>query len=885
MKSNEVRQKFLKFFEKRGHKIIESDSLAPANDKSVLFTSAGMNQFKEQFMGNITDFRRAASSQKCMRTADLINVGKSPTHHTFFEMLGNFSFGDYFKEDAILWAWEFITEELLLPKERLWVSVHTSDDEAYDIWIKQIKISIDKIVKLGDKDNFWPANAPKDGPNGPCGPCSEIFYDWGKEYGCKDPKCSPACDCKRFSEIWNLVFTQYERQSDGNLIPLPSNNIDTGMGLERITSVVQNVRENYATDLFVPILESITELLNRKNIIADSAWFNTRAKAVADHIRAASFAIADGVIPANETRGYVIRKLIRRSIMNLKAVGVKGPFCYGLVNSIAIVMQEQYPQIKRKRETIAGIIKNEEEMFWKILDERSEENARLFKALTQNLSCETPAQLAFNQYDTFGVPLEISKENAQKAGLKILDEDFEKLMDAQRDRSRSGTQISSEIFSKSIGHLIKDLTTEFTGYVELETEAKVTALLQADILKDEVFDTDEIHQVDVVLDKTPFYVEAGGQAGDLGEIVLENESVIQVVKTIKVNNSIFHRCLVDKGSIKKGDEVIVRVTPREHRVATMRNHTATHLLQYALREILGDSVEQSGSYVNSEKLRFDFTHLKALKKETIGKVEKLVNVLIWENLVVQTNVMKIEDAKKSGALAFFDDKYGDTVRVVSIENISKEFCGGTHVKAIGQIGLFKIVSESSIAQGIRRIEGVTGLKAFELLEMNEALLDELSAALKVTPDNLNETVEKLIKQIKNQEKELADFKLGSLRNDVSALIDSCVKVDNISVIVKEFKNYDVNALRKMNDLLKVKADPMISVLGTTSSKPMIIVGLSAALVNKGLDAVEIIKELSALTGGGGGGKKYLAQAGAKDADGLRAAISRAPKIIENFLKK
>ncbi|MBU1043239.1 MAG: alanine--tRNA ligase [Candidatus Omnitrophica bacterium] len=886
MTSNEVRQKFLDFFKSKQHKIISSDTLVPTDDPSVLFTSAGMNQFKQQFMGNITDFRRAASSQKCMRTADLVNVGTSPTHHTFFEMLGNFSFGDYFKPEAILWAWEFITQELNLPIDKLWVSVHHSDIEAYDIWVNDIKIDKRRIVKLGDKDNFWPANAPQDGPNGPCGPCSEIFYDWGQEYGCKDPNCSPACDCKRFSEIWNLVFTQFDRQNDGSLLPLPSKNIDTGMGLERITSVVQKVRENYSTDLFVPILDSITKQLKRKNITPHKEWLNSKAKAIADHIRAACFAIADGVVPSNETRGYVIRKLIRRSIMNLKAAGIKGPLCFGLVNTIGIVMEQQYPEIKRKQQTIAGIIQKEEEMFWKILDERSEENELQFANQAKNpQSGITAAEIAFNQYDTYGVPLEVSKENALKHGLKIIDDDFEKLMDEQRERSRSGTQISSEIFTKSIGPLIKDLSTEFVGYDQLKTQAKIIAIIQDEKLKAQIDSNDNKNYIDLILDKTPFYVESGGQAADKGKILFNN-GFIDIVKTEKVNNAILHRGIVQNGCIKINDLVTAEVLTPE-RNATARNHTATHLLQFALRQILGEHIEQSGSAVSSEKLRFDFSHLKALKKETIDKLENLVNELIWENLTVQTEVMSIEKAKTSGALAFFGDKYGDTVRVVSVLGLpkGKEFCGGTHVKATGEIGIFKIITESSVAQGIRRIEAITSQAAFDLIKNQQRLIEQLSDLLKIEADKIPDAVEKTIKHVKQLEKEIAGLKLGSLSSDASSLLANARTINQVSVIVKEFDNYDVNALRKMNDSLKVKADPMVSVLGSTAgAKSMLLVGVSGSLVNKGIDAVAIIKEISAIAGGGGGGKKDLAQAGAKDIASLRLAMDQALEIVEKFIK-
>jgi len=880
--SDTIRKNFLDFFANYGHKIVESDSIAPANDKSVLFTSAGMNQFKEQFMGNITDFRRAASSQKCMRTADLINVGKSPTHHTFFEMLGNFSFGDYFKKEAIQWAWEFITEILSLPKDRLWVSVHKADTEAYNIWIDIIKIAPKRIVKLGDIDNFWPADAPKQGPNGPCGPCSEIFYDWGEDAGCKRPGCNPACDCKRFTEIWNLVFTQYDRQSDGTLNALPSKNIDTGMGLERIVSVMQNKRSNYETDLFMPILESLEKILAKENISADNMWLTTKARAIADHIRAASFAIADGIVPSNEARGYVIRKLIRRSIMYLKQIGVNRPLCFGLVYSIGKVMKNAYPEIIRRHETIAGIIKKEEEMFWTILRERAQENESKFKELSMNTSDNiTTAQIAFNQYDTYGVPLEISKENAQKFGLAINDEEFEKLMEKQRERSRSSTQISSNIFSKSIGHLLKNMRSEFIGYDNLEAKAKVLAIINKDVLVESANKDD---QIDIALDITPFYAEAGGQIGDTGLIKTESGAYISVEQTIKTDNAILHRCRIVKGEINKGDEVIAQVTTQERR-STARNHTATHLLQYALRKVLGTDVEQSGSFVSSIKLRFDFNHLNQINSQSLNEIEDIVNACILDNISVKTKIMGINEAKNSGALAFFGEKYSQSVRVLSIGDKSKELCGGTHVSATGEIGCFKIISESSVAQGIRRIEAITGIEALRAMKANERYLSDLCQTFKVSKEKIVSTAQKTLSQIKSFEKEIAKLKSGNIAGESDTLIKQAQSVNNVCIVIKEFRNYDMVALRKMSDLLRLKKDPIICVLGAVGgNKPLLLVGISKTLTQRGLDAVSIIKEITAICGGGGGGKKELAQAGAKDDALLLKAIKGAEKIINDHLK-
>jgi len=897
MNSDQIRRKFLDFFAAKGHKVVPSDSLVPVNDRSVLFTSAGMNQFKEQFMGNVTDFKRAASSQKCLRTADLVNVGKSPTHHTFFEMLGNFSFGDYFKEEAIQWAWEFVREVLKLPEEKLWVSVHNKDGEAYRIWLKNIGVPKEKIVKLGDNDNFWPANAPKEGPNGPCGPCSEIFYDWGKEFGCGKPDCSPACDCKRFFEIWNLVFTQFDRRPDGALLALPTKNIDTGMGLERITSVVENVRTNYQTDLFVPILQSLKELLKRQRLSPDNDWLNSQANAVADHIRAATFAIADGVVPSNEARGYVIRKLIRRSITYLKQVGVQRPLCFGMVYSIAKAMENAYPEIMRRHETIAGIIKKEEEMFWTILEERTpltdEKFKNLGKIASDSASAKnkldathgelTPAEVAFNLYDTYGVPLEISREFAQKYGHEISEDEFEKLMQKQRERSRSQTQISSEIFAKSVSRHLQGLKSSFIGYEKLEGKSKILAIIKND---ESVNQAGENDLVDVVLDVTPFYAESGGQVGDLGRLNNEDKLEAEVEGAVRIDDAILHRVKVLKGMIKQGDMVTAKVSS-EIRQATARNHTATHLLQAALREILGAHVEQAGSSVSSEKLRFDFSHLKQLEQATIEKVELLVNEFIWRNLPVKTDVMDTEKAKKSGALAFFQEKYDQKVRVLTIGETSKELCGGTHVKATGEIGLFKIISEGAVAQGIRRIEAVTGRQAFRIVKNSEHLIEELSGLFKTIPEKLVETAEKNLNELKLKNKEIEKLKTGALNYNIENILKNATLIDNISVIIAEFGEYDMNALRKMSDLIREKKDPCICVLGGhAQNKPVLVVALSNSLANKGFDAVKIIKSATALAGlGGGGGKKALAQAGTKDIAGLRKAIDQSLSIVEDFIKK
>ncbi|MBU1925767.1 MAG: alanine--tRNA ligase [Candidatus Omnitrophica bacterium] len=888
MDSNQIRSKFLEFFEKNGHKIVASDLLVPKNDPSVLFTSAGMNQFKEQFMGKVSEFRRAASCQKCLRTADLENVGKSATHHTFFEMLGNFSFGDYFKKEAITWAWQFVTEVLKLPKDHLWISVHEEDSEAYEIWANIIGIDAARIVKLGDKENFWPANARLCGPNGPCGPCSEIFYDWSQRYGCKRSDCNPACSCGRFTEIWNLVFTQYDRQPDGRLAPLPTKNIDTGMGLERVATVMQNVRENYLNDLFTPITEALKQELSRLNVTPKPEWLDTNAKTVVDHIRAAAFAICDGVTPSNEERGYVIRKLIRRSLINLKQTGVEKPFCYKLVFSIAQVMKTAYPELDRRHEMIAAIIKKEEEAFYLILTERAGQNEMKFKEYAENkekfLSAAiTTANIAFTEYDTYGVPLEISKENAKKFGLDISDSDFEKEMDEQRNRSRSRTQLSGQIFAKTVSQAVSGVCSEFVGYEYCEYQAKVIAIVKDGSL---VSEAKENEKVEIILDKTPFYAQAGGQTADRGVISKEN-FLAEVTDVVRVDEAILHSVVVKHGSLKK-DETVLADVGRDLRLACARNHTATHLLQYALRNVLGIHIEQSGSLVTPEKLRFDFTHITQIPKEILKNIEHSVNKTIWQDLPVETKILNLDEAKEEGALAFFNEKYGQKVRVVSVKNTSKELCGGTHVNRTGQIGMFKIVSESSIAQGVRRIEAVTAEAAFSFLQNNDELLSTVGSVLKASPDKILTTLIKLSEQIKAQERELKNLKLAALGEHSEKFIKAAKKIQGINVVIGESEYEEVEFLRKITDLIKEKADPVISVLvGAQKDKPLLLVGISSSLAKKGVDAVAIIQEINQACGGkGGGGKKELAQAGLVDINMKTQVLAKAFNIIKTkFLKR
>ena len=715
MKTNEIRRKYLSFFEKKGHSLLPSDSLVPEDDPTLLFTGAGMNQFKDMFLGKGTlDVKKATTCQKCIRTGDIENVGKTPMHHTFFEMLGNFSFGDYFKLDAIEMAWEFMLNEMKLPEERLSVSIFQDDEESYGIWLNKIGIPKDKIYRFGEKENFWPASAPSEGPNGPCGPCSEIFYDRGEDVGCRRKECAPDCDCERFVEVWNLVFTQFDRRDGGVLNPLPSKNVDTGMGLERMASVVQGVSTNFEIDIFEPIIQNISEITE---VAYDSRTENGKLmNRIADHIRAIIFCISDGVLPSNEGRGYVERRLLRRAVRDGLKLGKEDCFLYKLVPIIADVMNEQYPEIKQRRENIARIIKNEEERFHETLFMGNKRLDELMEGLRDSGQERLSGQDAFQLYDTFGFPFEMTKSILEESNLTVDENGFEKEMQMQRERAKVSSQMTGSIFDEGPLSILKETTKEsvFLGYEKCNVEGKVIGLIVNEQLVDSAKAGQEVH---VVLDQTPFYAEAGGQVGDTG-IIQTKDSKVEISDTKKSNDIIVHIGKVVEGSISQYENV-TSVIDTERRGAIKRNHSATHLLHYVLRQVVGQHAEQSGSFVAPERLRFDFHHFEGVKKDEIARIEELMNERIMENASVNTDQMALDQARKAGATALFGEKYGENVRVVNIGDYSQELCGGTHVDNTGEIGLFKIISESSIAAGIRRIEAVTGNEAIALTRRKE----------------------------------------------------------------------------------------------------------------------------------------------------------------------
>jgi len=867
MTSDEIRSRFLGFFESKRHKIVPSDSLIPANDPSVLFTSAGMNQFKDQFMARNVTFTRAATCQKCLRTGDLENVGRTSRHHTFFEMLGNFSFGDYFKKEAIAWAWEFLTSELGLPSEKLWVSVYEDDDEAYDIWKDDIKVPARKIKRYGARDNFWPAEAPLNGPNGPCGPCSEIFYDRGAAAGCGAANCGPSCGCGRFVEVWNLVFTQFNRTGKNRLEPLKSKNIDTGMGLERLASVMQGAGNNFETDLFAPIIKKIAAL-------AGGRGGDFRVKAIADHIRAVCFMASDGILPSNEERGYVERMLIRRAFRLGMELGAEEPFLYKIVPSVARIMKGPYPELDTMREGISDVVLSEEERFRNTLREGTAILNDMMEGLKKKNKKVISGDDAFWLYDTYGFPAELTLEMAKAAGFSMDKKGFDEAMERQRELARSRSKIKSSIFEDAGGdNVILKLSrtikpTVFTGYERCEDRGTVLAVVVSGRRAKSAKAPDK---AEVILDKTPFYGSSGGQIGDSGEI-LTDSAALKVTDTSKSGGVIVHACDVLKGQISEKDKVRAAVD-KKSRLAVAASHTATHLLHYALRKVLGGHVKQSGSRVGKNKFRFDFTHFKPVGERQLKRIEEIVNELGSKDIKVKAELLKREDAKKKGAIALFGEKYGPEVRMVSVGDVSKELCGGTHLERTGEMGAFRIVSEGSVASGIRRIEAVIGEKALEH--------DRISREALKAKEKREE--EKRIE--KDREKQR--IRESRLALDTDTLIKDAKKVLGARIISAVLKDMNARALGAAADDIRKKAGPSVIVaLGSEAEeKAVLVCAVSADLTDKGISAGAIIKKISGIVGGSGGGRPDFAQAGGRDASKLKKALDEIPNTVREELKK
>jgi len=866
MTADSLREKFLDFFKARKHKLVESDSLVPKDDPTVLFTPAGMNQFKKEFMGFDAGFKRAATAQRCLRTDDLDKVGKTSAHHTFFEMLGNFSFGDYFKQEAITWAWEFLTKELKIDQEKLWVSVYQDDDEAYNIWKDKIGIPEKKIVKLGDKDNFWPAEAKAKGPNGPCGPCSEIFYDFGSNVGCGEKICDPSCSCGRFVEIWNLVFTQFNRKDDGLLEPLPNKNIDTGMGLERLAAVMQGKQNNFETELFQPIIKEILCYVEISPKDREKLLY-----AIADHSRAVVFSIYDGITPSNEGRGYIVRKIIRKSVMHLRSLGINKPFLNRLVGQLAQIMHTPYPDLKDRQEDIAQVILNEENNFIRTLNSSNDLFKDKFSGLGREQDPEKVGRIAFQLYDTYGIPLDLTKAWLNEQGMRISQGAFDQELLEQMTRSRLQSSMKGDVFdAKSLGLKLKD--TKFLGYENNSIEAEIVEIIDPNRKNKKLTEISLGVEAAVILNETPFYAESGGQVGDTGKLI-SGTNIFEVLNTQKVDNVFLHIGQVSSGVFKKGDKVVAQINI-ERRLNIARNHTATHILQAALREVLGNHVQQQGSMVAEERFRFDFTHFKGLSKEEIARVEEVANSWVAKNQAVNCKEMPIKEAKKAGALAFFEEKYGENVRVVSIGDISKELCGGTHLDNISEIGLIKIISEGSVASGIRRIEGTTASFAEQFIK-----------------DEQQKTVEESkkkdkLKELKEQEKKRSLEVISSLRDAIPRITDKKVEINGIKVVVSLEDGLDMNALRLLADKVKEQLKQGVIALGSQDNeqkKAYLVIAVTQDLLSRGLDAGALIRQVAPVIGGSGGGRQDFAQAGGTLPENFTLAFDKIKAIIKSCL--
>jgi alanyl-tRNA synthetase len=875
---NEVRSKFLSFFSERGHAIVESSGLIPKEDPTLLFTNAGMVQFKNLFLGQEKrGYTRAATSQKCVRAGgkhnDLETVGYSARHHTFFEMLGNFSFGDYFKKEAIAWGWEFLTGVMGLPGDRLWITIYKDDDEAFEIWHTMMGIPKERIVRLGEKDNFWMM-----GDTGPCGPCSEILLDQGEEIGCGRPECSVECECGRYVELWNLVFTQFDRDASGTLTPLPKPNIDTGMGLERLTAVLQGVTSNYDSDLFSEIIAHIGEVSGKRYKAKQEDDISIRV--IADHARAVTFLIADGVLPGNEGRGYVLRRILRRAARHGKLLGLDKPFLHDMVPVVIEKMKGVYPELLDKESYVRKVVVNEEQRFMETLDAGLKILNEQIASLVKDGKSEIPGMVVFRLYDTFGFPVDLTGEAARSKGLSLDMAGFEKAMEEQREKARQSWRGSGE---EEVADSYRSLSrsgikTEFVGY-EGNTEAtsRVTAILKNDEPVDVL---SEGERGEVFVEQTPFYGEVGGQIGDVG-VIETGVSLFEVWDTQKPMDELFsHIGKVRKGEIRVGDTADLR-TEEGTRRAIEANHSGTHVLQAALKQVLGDHVKQSGSLVNAERLRFDFTHFAKIEDDEMERVEHIANRYIRDNYAVTTDVLPRDEAMKTGATAVFDEKYGDIVRLVRMGDFSAELCGGTHVRRTGDIGFLKVVSETSVAAGVRRLEAVTGGEAVRYAEAVEKELKRSAGMFKTAPLELSERLEKVLANQKELEREIETLKGKLASRDSSDLMQKAKESGGISILAAIVDAPDVKTLRDFGDKVRDRMSSGLLLLGSkVEGKAMLLCMVTKDLTHR-FHAGNIIKELAPLVGGKGGGRPDMAQAGGPNPEGLEHVLRRFEEIASN----
>lgn len=868
---NQLRKMFLEFFESKGHLKMNSFSLVPHNDNSLLLINSGMAPLKPYFTGQeIPPRRRVTTCQKCIRTGDIENIGKTARHGTFFEMLGNFSFGDYFKTEAIHWSWEFLTEVVGLDKDRLYPSIYENDDEAFDIWNKEMGIPAERIFRFGKEDNFWEHGA------GPCGPCSEIYYDRGEKYGCGKPGCTVGCDCDRYMEIWNNVFTQFDNDGNGNYEELKQKNIDTGMGLERLASVVQDVDSIFDVDTIFDLRNKVCEMANveyEKEYKTDVS-----IRIITDHIRSATFMISDGIMPSNEGRGYVLRRLIRRAARHGRLLGIDGKFLATLSETVINGSKDGYPELDEKKDMIFKVLTEEENKFNKTIDQGLNILSDMQKEMEANNSKELSGENAFKLYDTYGFPLDLTKEILEEKGFTVDEESFAAAMQKQKETARNSRAKTNYMGADVTVYESIDpaITSEFVGYDNLVYDSKITVLTTETELTEALTDGDT---GTIIVDQTPFYATMGGQEADKGIIVTDTAEFV-VKDTIKLlGGKIGHVGQVTKGMFKVGDTVTLKVD-EENRNATAKNHSATHLLQKALRIVLGSHVEQAGSLVNADHLRFDFTHFQALTSEELKQIEEIVNEKIAEQLPVETKIMSIEEAKKTGAMALFGEKYGDSVRVVNMSEFSKEFCGGTHVKNTGNIMLFKIISESGVAAGVRRIDALTGQAVLDYYANIENMLHEAAKTAKSEPAKLNAKIESLLEEIKVLHSENESLKSKLANNSLGDVMSNVKEIKGFNVLATKVDGVDMNGLRNLGDNLKEKLTNGVIVLASSQEdKVNLIVMATDDAVKNGAHAGNIIKSIAPLVGGGGGGRPNMAQAGGKNPAGIDASLAKVEECL------
>ena len=869
MTGNELRTNFLNFFANKNHLVLKSFPLIPDNDPTLLLVGAGMAPFKPFFTGKMNPPQpRISTSQKCVRTGDIENVGRTARHHTFFEMLGNFSFGDYFKNEAIAWAWEFITEHLEMPTDKLWVTIHTSDDEAFAIWNNDIKVPAQRIIRM--EDNFWEI-----GP-GPCGPCSEIYFDLGEERGCGKPDCAVGCDCDRYLEIWNLVFTQYDRDEAGKYTPLAKKNIDTGAGLERIASILQSKPSNFETDLLFPLIEHAAKVA--KVEYGCSNKVDVSLKVIADHIRSMTVMIGDGILPSNEGRGYVLRRILRRAVRHGRLLGIEKMFLVEMVDVVTKIFAQPYPDLEEKEAYIKKVIQLEEERFQTTLVQGMELLNRHIEGLKATGVTMLDGATVFKLYDTFGFPWELTLEIVEEHGMELDKQAFDTAMKQQRERARAGRQASAEqVVIPDLSHL----TAEELCINEQASAGSVVLFWKEGVIVDEVHDGED---VGVIFDVTPFHPEGGGQVGDGGFIEgpLGKMEITAVKKLL--NGTVYHLGHVTEGSLTVRDATLLKVDmPRRRAIA--RNHTATHLLHAALKEVLGSHVNQAGSFVNPERLRFDFSHFSGVTVEELAAVEKLVQHSIFANIGVDITEKTQDEAKEMGAIALFGEKYGDSVRVVAVGDVSTELCGGSHVKNTAEISLIKIVSEAGIGSGIRRIEAVTGAGAIEYINLRETLLQTTATMLKARPEEVVARVESVISRVKELENELALLNTKQAHLEVQELLAKSEEINGIQVVVGQVSNGDMDGLRMVADMVRDHLKCGVVTLGAVYADKVNFVAMATKdAVAQGIHAGNIVKQVAKVAGGGGGGRPDMAQAGGKHPEKIMEALQSAVEVIKQQVK-